>query len=150
MLVIGVEANLTRSDAYFTGLAAQFDEPTAFHRSLVAKIRRRGKRDKIFRRFGANLEQADPLTLWTLGRSIYANEDPGAAFRHLRCPRIYYWDATRSTSNTRAYVERYKLPNRRLDHLGHWPMISSPDVFYSAVAEDIRTRSAALTAAGRD
>lgn len=74
-----------RDDAYFTGLATQFDEPVAFHRSLVAKISRRGKRDEIFRRFASSVEQADSLTLWTLGRSVYAYQDSGAAFRRLRC-----------------------------------------------------------------
>lgn len=138
MLVIGIEANLTRSDAYFTGLAARFEDALAFHRSLLSRIRRRGRRDEIFRRFGSSLSRADPFTLWTLGRSIYAHEDPGAAFRRLRCPGIYYWDPKRSATNTRAYVKRYNLPNRRLDDLGHWPMISGPDDFYSAIADDIR------------
>jgi hypothetical protein len=78
------------------------------------------------------------LSLWTLGRSVCSHRDPGAAFRRLRCPRVYYWDAARSARNTWTYVERYRLPNRRLDHLGHWPMITAPDVFYAAVEEDIR------------
>jgi pimeloyl-ACP methyl ester carboxylesterase len=138
MLVIGVEANLTRADAYFTGLATQFDDPRTFHRSLLSRIRRRSRRDESLRRFGANLALADPLTLWTLGRSVATQKDPGAAFRRLRCPKVLYWDAAHASRVTREYVARYGLPNRPLDHLGHWPMIVAPDAFYPAVEEDIR------------
>lgn len=137
MLVIGVETNLTRSDAYFTGLAARFDDPGDFHRSLLARIRRRGRRDESFRRFGAILSLADPETLWTLGRSVLAQRDPGSAFRRLQCPKIYYWDSARASKLTREYVAKYGLPNRRLDHLGHWPMISAPETFYAAIEENI-------------
>jgi len=42
-LVIGVEANRTRADAYFTGLAAQFDEPAAFYAEFRARILRMSK-----------------------------------------------------------------------------------------------------------
>jgi pimeloyl-ACP methyl ester carboxylesterase len=138
-LVIGVEANLTRADAYFTGLAARFDDPGAFQRALLARVRRGSGRNECLLRFAANLTLADPKTLWTLGRSIYRQKDPGAAFRRLRIPRIYYWDATRSSRAMRNYVARHELPNRRLDGLGHWPMIRAPDTFYAAILEDLRT-----------
>lgn len=137
ILVVGVETNLTRSDAYFTGLAAQFDDPMAFYRSLLSKIRHRGRRDESFARFAASLTHADPMTLWTLGRSVFKSRDPGFAFRRLRCGKIYYWDSTRASKLTREYVAQYRLPNRRLDHLGHWPMISAPERFYAAIEEDI-------------
>ncbi|MGH8243301.1 MAG: alpha/beta fold hydrolase [Steroidobacteraceae bacterium] len=137
-LVIGVEANLTRADAYFTGLAVRFDEPTAFHACFLQQILRMARRDEIVRRFVCSLEFADPTTLWTLGRSVGAQTDPGAAFRRLRCPKIHYWDATGCSRDTRAYVARYGLPQRRLDDHGHWPMVKSPAVFYAAVADDIR------------
>lgn len=137
MLVIGVESNLTPSDAYFTGLAAQYADPKSFHRSLLSKIRRRGRGDESFRRFGASLSLADPETLWSLGRSVLAPEDPGSAFRRLRCPKIHYWDSARDSKHTRQYVAKYRLPNRRLDHVGHWPMVSAPERFYAAIEEDI-------------
>jgi hypothetical protein len=137
-LVIGVEANLTPEDAYFSGGAAQFDEPAAFHASLRSKLVSLARRDECVRRFSCNLELADPLTLWTLGRSVAAQRDPGVAFRRLRCRKIHYWDAQSSLREAREYLERYRLPDRRLDGLGHWPMTRSPAAFYAAVAEDIR------------
>jgi len=138
VLVIGVEANLTRADAYFTGLAAQFDEPAAFQASLRTKILRMAQRDEVVHRFACSLELADPMTLWRLGRSVFAQKDPGAAFRSLRCPKIHYWDAIGASQDTRDYIARYGLPQRRLDRLGHWCMVNAPAAFYAAVLDDIR------------
>ncbi len=137
-LVIGVEANLTRADAYFTGLAAQFDEPAAFYATLRSRILRMGRRDEVVHRFACSLEFADPMTLWTLGRSVFAQKDPGAAFRRLRCPKIHYWDVIGVSQDTRDYVARHELPIRTLPHLGHWPMLKAPSEFYGAIAADIR------------
>lgn len=137
-LVIGVEANLTRADAYFTGLAARFDDPDAFHASFLSRISRLARRDEILHRFASSLQFADPRTLWRLGRSVWAQPEPGADFRRLRCPKIHYWDPGGSSKATQAYVARHQLPHRRLDGLGHWPMIKAPDTFCEAIADDIR------------
>jgi pimeloyl-ACP methyl ester carboxylesterase len=138
ILVIGVDANLTPQDAYFTGLAARYAEPAAFYASFRRQILRMARDDKIILRFACSLEFADPATLWRLGRSVAAREDPGASFRRLRCPKIHYWDSAGSSRATRDYIEQHRLPHRRLDDLGHWPMIKAPRVFCAAVADDIR------------
>jgi hypothetical protein len=142
-LVIGVEANRTRADAYFTGLAAQFDEPAAFYAEFRARILRMSRRDAVVHPFACSLEFADPMTLWTLGRSVFAQKDPGAAFRRLRCSKIHYWDTTGVSQETRDDVARHELPIRTLPHLGHWPMMKAPSEFYDAIAADIRPALAA-------
>jgi pimeloyl-ACP methyl ester carboxylesterase len=138
VLVIGVEANLTPEDAYFTGLAARFDKAAAFYASFRRQIRLMARRDDIVHRFACSLEFADPVTLFRLGRSVAARKDPGVAFRRLRCPKIHYWDSTASSQATRVYLAGYQLPHRKLDRLGHWPMIKAAEVFCAAVASDIR------------
>jgi pimeloyl-ACP methyl ester carboxylesterase len=136
-LVIGVEANLTRADAFFTGLAARFDEPQGFYAMFRERIRRIARRDESVNRFAWSLECADPKTLWTLGRSVFAQKDPGASFRRLRSAKIHYWDAMQAGKQTRNYIARYEIPDRRLDRLGHWPMLKQPDTFYAAIADDV-------------
>ena len=136
-LVVSIEGNLTRADAYFTGLAAQFDTPHAFYAAFRSRILRRAKRDEILRRFACSLEFADAMTLWTLGRSVIDRADPGGDFLRLQCPKIHYWDAASSMKSAKAYLERHRLPQRRLDGLGHWPMVKSPHTFYAAVEQDI-------------
>lgn len=141
LLVIGVEANLTRRDAYFTGLAARFAEPARFHASLCRRVLRLADCDPSARAFAGSLEVADPLTLWTLGRSVVALKDPGSAFRKVRTAKVHYWDATAASREARAYVTRHGLPLRAFTALGHWPMLKAPDTFYGAIADDIRRLS---------
>jgi len=83
------------------------------------------------------------MTLWTLGRSVFAQKDPGAAFRRLRCSKIHYWDTTGVSQETRDDVARHELPIRTLPQLGHWPMMNAPSEFYDAIAADIRPALAA-------
>lgn len=137
VLVIGVESNLTRSDAFLTGQAARHSDAAAFHEAVRAQLRQRANAGAAVRRFARNFERADPATLWKLGRAVAGIRDPGAGFRRLRCPGIYYWDSACASAETQAYVARYRLRHRRLDHLGHWPMLAAPDVFYAAIEEDI-------------
>jgi pimeloyl-ACP methyl ester carboxylesterase len=136
-LVIGIEANLTPADAYFTGLAARFDEPSAFHATLRSLVLRLARKDIGARRFACSLEFADPMTLWTLGRSVSSERDPGGAFRRLRCPKMHYWDRAGTSKDARDYIAKHRLPNRALSGMGHWPMTTAPAEFYSAIAADV-------------
>ncbi len=136
-MVIGVEANLTPADAYFTGLAAQVDEPAAFHAYLRSRVEQLARNDVGARLFACSLELADALTLWTLGRSVVAESDPGGAFRRLRCPKLHYWDVLGASRDTRDYIDRHRLPNRMLTGMGHWPMSTNAGEFYGAVAAEL-------------
>lgn len=138
-MVIGVEANLTPADAYFTGLAARFDEPSAFYATLRSRVLQMARKDAGARRFACSLEFADPMTLWTLGRSVFSLRDPGGAFRRLRCPKMHYWDRAGISKDARDYLAKHRLPNRALRGMGHWPMSTAPAEFYSAIATDVAT-----------
>lgn len=136
-MVIGVEANLTPADAYFTGLAAQFDDPAKFRACLRLRVEQMARSDVGARLFACSLEFADALTLWTLARSVLVEGDPGAAFRRLRCPKLHYWDATGASRDTRDYIDRHRIPNRMLTGMGHWPMSTAADEFYGAIATEL-------------
>lgn len=136
-MVIGVEANLTPADAYFTGLAARFDEPVAFYTTLRSRVLQVARKDAGAGRFACSLEFADPMTLWTLGRSVFSESDPGDAFRRLRCPKMHYWDRAGTSKDARDYIARHRLPNRSLSSMGHWPMSTAPAEFYAAIAADV-------------
>jgi pimeloyl-ACP methyl ester carboxylesterase len=136
-MVVGVEANLIAADAYFTGLAAEFAEPSAFYATLRSRVLRMARKDVGARRFACSLEFADPMTLWTLGRSVVAQRDPGRAFRRLTCPKLHYWDRSGTSKEARNYLVKHRLPNRSLSGMGHWPMTTAPAEFYSTIAADL-------------
>lgn len=141
-LVVSLEGNLTRPDAYFSGRAARYVRAASFHAALRERLWRAAGKDVDLLGFAASFDAADPYTLWTLGRSLAALADPGAGFRRLQCPKIYYWDGQRARPQTRLYLARHAIPQRRLDGLGHWPMVKAPARFYAALVEDIRRHAA--------
>jgi pimeloyl-ACP methyl ester carboxylesterase len=137
MLVISIEGNLTLADAYLSGQAAAFDDAAEFYSSFRSRILEMATRDEALRRFARAVESADAKTLWTLGRSVVDCADPGADFLRLSCPHIYYWDAPSTTANTRSFLARHAIRQRRTDGVGHWPMIDASAQFYSAVEKDV-------------
>ena len=136
-LVISVEGNLTLSDAYFSGQAANFDEPESYYAWLRSKILEKAADDEVFRRYSCNLQLADPRTLWTLGRSVLDHPSPGRDFVSLTCPSIYYWDPASTTDEAKQFLDGNGVRQRKLEGLGHWPMITSPSRFYAAVEQDV-------------
>jgi pimeloyl-ACP methyl ester carboxylesterase len=136
-LLISIEGNLTLADAYFSGQAARFDEPEAFHTWFQSKILEMAKRDEVLRRFSCSLQFADPKTLWTLGRSVLNHSNPGDDFLGLTCPSIYYWDPGSTTPESKAFLTKHTIRQRKLEGLGHWPMVKSPAQFYAAVKQDV-------------
>jgi pimeloyl-ACP methyl ester carboxylesterase len=136
-LLISIEGNLTLADAYFSGQAACFDEPEAFYASFQSKILEMAKGDEVFRRFSCSLQFVDPKTLWTLGRSVLNYSGPGDDLLGLTCPTIYYWDPGSTTDESKAFLTKHSLRQRKLEGSGHWPMIKSPVQFYAAVEQDV-------------
>jgi len=138
-LVISVEGNLTRADAYFTGRAVQYDTPDAFYASFRSRIRRRASGDESVRRFARSLEFADATTLWRLVQSVVGYSDSGGDLVRLQCPKIHYWNPASSSKSAQPFLDRRRVPQRRLDGLGHWPMVKSSRDFHATIEHDIRT-----------
>jgi len=136
-LVISIEGNLTKADAFLTGQAADYETSEEFYSALSAKIFARVIEGEIPARYYASLQFADPLTLWTLGRSVLEYNEPGKDFMSLSCPAIHYWDVSSTPPETRAFLAAGNLRQRRLDGLGHWPMVKLPERFYAALREDV-------------
>jgi pimeloyl-ACP methyl ester carboxylesterase len=136
-LVISVEGNLTPADAYFSGQAANFTEPESFYTWFRSKILDRAKDDEVFRRYSCSLQFADPRSLWSLGRCVVGHASPGRDFLSLACPSIYYWDPASTTDDAKAFLAQHDVRQRKLEGLGHWPMVTSPSEFYGAVDQDV-------------
>jgi len=136
-LVVSIEGNLTKADAFFTGQAAEYQSPQEFYYAFSKNILELVKTGEVPMTYSASLQFADPKTLWTLGRSVLEYEEPGEDFKKLECPTIYYWDSESTSSDTKTFLSKNKLHQRKLDGLGHWPMITSPDTFYSVLRDDV-------------
>jgi len=136
-LVIRIEGNLTRADAYLSGQAADFDDPGRFYAAFQSKIRELAKLDEALHRYSCSVLFADPRTLWTLGRSALDYPAPGEDYLSLTCSCIYYWDSVSTTADSKAFLARHNIRDRKTFGLGHWPMTKAPAQFYAAVEQDV-------------
>jgi pimeloyl-ACP methyl ester carboxylesterase len=137
LLVLSIEGNLVPQDGFLTGKAARFASPGPFHAWLREVVRDMAERGIAPGRYESSLCFADARTLWTLGRSTAAIDDPGAEYAALPCPTMYYWDPASLTPEGRTFVEDRRLRNRTFERAGHWPMVTTPSRFYEAIEQDI-------------
>ena len=137
-LFISVDGNLTPEDSAWCSRAEDFDSPASFVENLHDEILAAAPGDPVNGRYWRSLRLVDPHTLWSLCRSLLAYRNAGDAYLRLPCPALYYWSATTTSPGTRRLLAHHHPAQRRLDGLGHWPMIRAPGVFYRQVEEDIR------------
>nr|WP_255590431.1 alpha/beta hydrolase [Marinicella sp. NBU2979] len=91
-LVVSLEGNLSATDAYFSGQAANYKEPHQFYQHFLKTVFNLTAEGIVPKSYFAGLRFADPLALWTLGKSIQNHPQPGVDFLKLKCPKIYYWN----------------------------------------------------------
>jgi pimeloyl-ACP methyl ester carboxylesterase len=139
--LLSIEGNLTEADAYFSGQAADFDDPEEFRTHLMSRIgelteRATSSRRAALLRYRASLARTDARTLWTIGRAAKAasrGDALGEEYRTLRVPSLYLWSLESAPAETQAFIRDHRLRNQVIA-TGHWPMIEQPD----ATAHHIR------------
>jgi pimeloyl-ACP methyl ester carboxylesterase len=132
--VFSIEGNLTAADAYFSGLAMEFDAPRAFHEHVLARVRDlaeggQSSRHDALRRYHARLRRADPETLWKIGRSakVASRDDAlGEEYRALPVPTLFFWSPQNTSRETQVYLRKHHLPAVVFTG-GHWPMVEQPE-----------------------
>lgn len=140
--LFSIEGNLTAEDAYFSGRAADFDDPGEFKRRFLEDIRQMAQTRPVFRRYFDALLAADPTAMWNLGRDarrLSVGDEPGRAYSRVR-PSLYYWSAENTTESSRRWIEQSGLDHRKFTNASHWPMVDQPaatasaiDAFYAGV-----------------
>jgi pimeloyl-ACP methyl ester carboxylesterase len=66
--LFSIEGNLTAEDAYFSGRAADFDDPHGFKQRFLDDLWNMGQAQTILRRFHGTATMADAVAMWSLGR----------------------------------------------------------------------------------
>lgn len=127
--LFSIEGNLTADDAYFSGRAADFDDPHEFRRRFLDDIWAMGQTRPAFRRYFAAAFAADPLAMWHLGRDarrLSVDDAPGRAYSSVR-PTRYYWSRENTTTASQRWIERSGLDHWQFTDASHWPMVDQPN-----------------------
>jgi pimeloyl-ACP methyl ester carboxylesterase len=101
--LLSIEGNLTPEDAYFTGTAADYDDPEEFKRAHLARTRRLVAGGQAPASYAVAVVAADARRMWTLGRDARTG-DFGPRYRALACPTLYLWSATTTPPTTVEYL----------------------------------------------
>jgi pimeloyl-ACP methyl ester carboxylesterase len=124
-----IEGNLTASDAYFSGKAADFDDPHEFKDAFLDELWRSGSAKPILKTYHADATLADAEAMWRLGcdaRRMSVGDAPGQAYLSLRCPTQYYWSAENVPVETMTWIAASGISAIQFTGASHWPMIDIP------------------------
>lgn len=127
--LFSIEGNLTPDDAFFTGKAADFDDPQTFKERFLEDIWEMGRRDRPLRHYYSGAAVADARTLWALGRDakhISADNRLGDAYRSLTQPTLYYWSQQSTPDATQRWISGSGIAHQEYRDAGHWPMVEQP------------------------
>lgn len=133
--LFSIEGNLTADDAYFSGRAADFEDPQAFKRRFLDDVWEMAQTRRIFRHYFAMAMGADAVAMWHLGRDarrLSVEDGPGRAYDRIR-PSLYYWSVENTTAASREWIERSGLAHRCFTGSSHWPMSDQPEATAQAI-----------------
>jgi hypothetical protein len=126
--------NLTAEDAYFSGRAADFDDPSAFKRRYLDYLWTIAQAQPILRRFYGTVTMADAAAMWSLGcdaRRLSIGDAPGRAYLKV-LPSLYCWSPDNTAETTRDWIARSAIAQRQFDG-SHWPMVDQPNAAAQAI-----------------
>jgi pimeloyl-ACP methyl ester carboxylesterase len=126
--LFSIEGNLTAEDAYFSGRAANFDNPYAFKQRLLDDLWTMAQTQPPLRRFHGTMMQADAVAMWTLGRDarrLSVGDAPGQAYLRVQSS-LYYWSPHNTAESTRDWIARSGMANLQFTDASHWPTIDQP------------------------
>ncbi len=131
--ILSIEGNLTHQDAYFSGRAAKYGEPTAFKAAFCDQVAAMAKENHSMDRYRAAVETADAQAMWELGKdaaTLGLNDGFGLAYRHLAVlgiETLYLWGRHNSPSDTIQFVDQNQLANVEFVSSGHWKSVDDPN-----------------------
>jgi pimeloyl-ACP methyl ester carboxylesterase len=135
--VLSLEGNLTAEDAYFSGSASDFDNPSAFRTAFLTRLDRLAGDEPALARYRDAAAVADPTALWELGvdvRRFSTAHIPGEILA--QTPRVaYLYNPANLPRASLDWLARAKFLRIRLDDATHWKCFDQPDLLAEKLIE---------------
>ncbi|MDJ0789001.1 MAG: alpha/beta fold hydrolase [Myxococcota bacterium] len=127
--IVSLEGNLTAEDAYFSGTAADYDDPDAFRAAFLDRLDERSAAEPVIARYRRIVARADPRALWELGSDARRFSDehvPGDVL--VSAARATYVYAPGNCPNsTLEWLERSPIERIVLEGASHWVSVDQPE-----------------------
>ena len=134
--ILSLEGNLTAEDAYFSGTAADYDNPASFHEAFLARLDGMAM-TPVLARYRAQVAQADARSLWELGcdaRRFSEQQHPGETLMNTGSA-VYLYNPDNCPGRSIEWLERSNLPRLVLDGASHWPSVDQPELLARTLRE---------------
>ncbi len=134
-IIHSLEGNLTAEDAYFSGTAARYDTPSAFHTAFMSRLAKMADQDEVIDRYRNVVEKADPEALWQLGKDAHQfsrEHEPGDVL--IRSASVtYLYNPDNLPAASLHWLENHDIHQLQLKNASHWASIDSPDLLAEAI-----------------
>lgn len=137
--IISLEGNLTAEDAYFSGRAAEFEDPESFRDWFLPRLAKKAESDAILGRYAGQVARADPQALWELGcdaRRFSDEHHPGERLRDA-ADVTYVVNPENCAEASMTWLGGSGLARIDLPGASHWPTIDKPLALAKAIAQRI-------------
>ena len=127
--ILSLEGNLTASDAYFSGTAADYADPRQFRDAFLRRLDDMADSRPIFRRYREIVGRADPQALWDLGcdaRRFSQAHVPGELLRETDTV-WYLYNPDNCPPSTLEWLRGNPINTIKMDGASHWPSVDQPD-----------------------
>lgn len=131
-----IEGNLTREDAYFSGMARDYEDADKFHKNLLSHIYEKARNTPALQRYFASICFAQPVALLGWGKSAATHSETrksGREFASLDCAKLYYWGIESTPEATQNFIKTKSIPNKCFGKGSHWPMVEHPEQCYGDI-----------------
>jgi pimeloyl-ACP methyl ester carboxylesterase len=133
--ILSLEGNLTADDAYFSGMAAAFDNAADFRAAFLARLAELAQSDPNIERYRGAVASADAQALWELGVDAHAFafiETPGEVLA--RTQRVaYFYNPANMAAASLAWLDASNLERVPLPHASHWKCFDQPELLAELV-----------------
>ncbi len=139
--IISLEGNLTAEDAYFSGRAAEFDDPASFREWFLPRLAAKAADDPILARYLDAVENADPRTLWELGCDAHRfsqREHPGKWLERSAAV-TYVVNRANCAQASIQWLDQSGLDVVELPGASHWPTVDQPKQLAGALMHTLGT-----------
>ena len=126
--IVSLEGNLTAEDAYFSGTAADYPDPSRFRAAFLSRLREMAEDDPIVEGYHHRVMNADPLALWELGcdaRAFSERAVPGDVLM-AAASVVYVLNPTNCPPASLAWLNAHDMERVVLEGASHWPTIDRP------------------------
>ncbi|MEM8813752.1 MAG: alpha/beta hydrolase [Pseudomonadota bacterium] len=139
--IVSLEGNLTPEDAYFSGTAADYDDPLAFREAFLSRLDQMvaggGVFASILAGYRKRVETADSKALWDLGRDARAfgrKRVPGDLLKG-SADVTYLFNPDNCPPSSLDYLMQADLKAVELRGASHWPTIDRAEAVAELIAE---------------